>query len=336
MQSGWHENPAGTGLTRSRLTVEEMTVAVIIPTFNHAHFLADAIASVLAQTRQADEIIVVDDGSTDDPAMVVAKFPTLRLIRQDNRGLSAARNTGMRNGKASHIIFLDADDRLLPTALQSGLTCAAAHPECAFIYGGSNYVSEDGHPLWSKIAEPINGNAFLEFLRRNQTGGIMTVVFRRDCLLAVDGFDETLRRAEDHDLYLRMTQKYTVASHQEIVAEYRRHDQNMSNDYSAQLKVILLVLDHHEASCRTDAQRAALQEGRMYYRSLYVSRMLGAASVNWRARHDVGILARDLIQAAGWSPGFTMRTLLGFFGRRATKILMYPIAQLIQRLRRQP
>src|ERR1700722_8551845 len=327
MQSGWHENPAGTGLTRSRLTVEEMTVAVIIPTFNHAHFLADAIASVLAQTRQADEIIVVDDGSTDDPAMVVAKFPTLRLIRQDNRGLSAARNTGMRNGKASHIIFLDAHDLLLRTALQSGLACAAAHPECAFIYGGSNYVSEDGHPLWSKIAEPINGDAFLEFLRRNQTGGIMTVVFRRDCLLAANGFDETLRRGEDYDLYLRMTQKYPVASHREIVAEYRRHDQNMSNDHAAQLKVTLLILDRQEARITSDFARAVLREARVDIRRHYVSRMLGEASVRWRARRNIGILVLDLIKAALWSPDIVARTLLTGFGGRSSKMLLRSIAE---------
>ena len=117
MQAVWRRELAGTELHKTG-SIDGMTVAVIIPTFNHARFLAEAIKSVLAQTRPADEIIVVDDGSTDDPAAVVAKFPTVRLIRQDNRGLSAARNTGLRNCKASHIVFLDADDRLLPTALE--------------------------------------------------------------------------------------------------------------------------------------------------------------------------------------------------------------------------
>ncbi len=74
-----------------------MTVAVIIPVFNQARFLADAIMSALAQTCQADEIIVVDDGSTDDVLSVVAQFPKIQLIRQENRGLSAARNTGLRS-----------------------------------------------------------------------------------------------------------------------------------------------------------------------------------------------------------------------------------------------
>ena len=95
--NNWTRKPAATGLNETASYGGLMTVAVVIPTFNHAHFLADAIMSVLGQTRQADEIIVVDDGSTDDPATVVAQFPKARLIRQDNRGLSAARNMGLRS-----------------------------------------------------------------------------------------------------------------------------------------------------------------------------------------------------------------------------------------------
>jgi hypothetical protein len=87
----------------------------------------------------------------------------------------------------------------------------------------------------------------------------------------------------------------------------------------AQLKAILLVLNRHKARRRTDLHRVALQEGRTYYRSLYVSRMIGAASVRWRARHDIGILVRDLIQAARWSPFLTITTLLNALVRRATK-----------------
>src|SRR5689334_10446763 len=109
-----------------------MSVTVIIPTFNHAHYLADAIASVVAQTHPADEIIVVDDGSTDDPAAVVARFNGVRLIRQNNRGLSAARNMGLHSSTTSYVVFLDADDRLLPIALEAGLDVAATYPNRAF------------------------------------------------------------------------------------------------------------------------------------------------------------------------------------------------------------
>ena len=106
------------------------TVSVIIPTYNHAHFLPDALSSVLTQTRPADEIIVVDDGSCDNPGAVIERFPGVRLIKQENRGRSAARNTGLWNANSSHVVFLDADDRLLPNALEVGLNCAATFPDC--------------------------------------------------------------------------------------------------------------------------------------------------------------------------------------------------------------
>src|SRR5262245_30899367 len=100
---------------------DSRTVCIVITTFNHAHFLADALLSVRAQTRQPDEVIVVDDGSEDNPAAVLAQFPEVRIIRQENQGLATARNVGLRASCASHIVFLDADDRLRATALQSGL-----------------------------------------------------------------------------------------------------------------------------------------------------------------------------------------------------------------------
>ena len=108
---------------------EGLSVAVIIPTYNHARYLADAISSAIAQTRPADEIIVVDDGSTDNPATVVDRFPGVHFIQQENRGRSAARNAGLRTCTSSHVVFLDADDRLLPNAIEDGLSCAAEHPD---------------------------------------------------------------------------------------------------------------------------------------------------------------------------------------------------------------
>jgi glycosyltransferase involved in cell wall biosynthesis len=328
MQTVLHGKPAETGFDKASITVDGMTVAVIIPTFNHARFLGEAIESVRAQTRPADEIIVVDDGSTDNAEVVVAQFPDVRLIRTENRGPSAARNTGLWNCKADYVIFLDADDRLLPTALEAGLVCAAAHPDCAFFYGGLHRVSEDGTLLSSHIYKPLNGDAYLEFLRRNQVSGIMSVLFRRDCLLAVNGFDETLRRAEDYDSYLRIARKYRIVTYPDFVAEYRKHSYNASNDHLAQLKATLLVLGRHRQHLASDDHRAALVEGRKYYRSLYASRMVDAAIVRWRACHSLIDLLGDVIRAARWSPFSTFLRCGRGLGRRA-KIVLERMSEML-------
>ena len=265
------------GLDKRDSTGDRATVAVVIPVFNHAHFLADALNSVLTQTRQADEIIVVDDGSTDNPAAIAAQFPNVRLIRQDNRGLAAARNTGLRGCATSHVVFLDADDLLLPHALEAGLACFARHPDYAFVYGGHRCIAEDGRHLYD-LFRAIDGDAHLAMLRRNEICMIAAVLFRRDCLLTAGGFDESLRRCEDVDIYLRITHKYPIAGHSTIVAEYRKHSENMSNNNVAQLKTVLGVLNRHAARIdSTSAIRAALRDGRAEVRELYASRMIGAA-----------------------------------------------------------
>ncbi len=290
--------------------------------------------SVLAQTRQADRIIVVDDGSSDDPASVVAQFQKVQLIRQVNRGPSAARNVGLRCCTTSHIVFLDADDRLLPTALQKGLVCITGRPDCAFVYGGYHVISESGHPVGPDRLWPIEGDAHLALLRKNLLGPSAVVLYRCDCLLAVNGYDETLRRAEDYDLYLRIAQRYPIASHPEVIVEYRRHGQNITNNHFQQLRAVLRVLDlHQDRIVFNSATRAALKEGRASRRNYYVSRMLDQASVRWRARHDIGVLVRDLTQATWWSPFITMRALFGALSHRASKGLPRPIAQWARRLR---
>jgi glycosyltransferase involved in cell wall biosynthesis len=322
MQTAWQHEPAEAGLNQADFEGGRAIVAVIIPTFNQARFLADAIESVLAQTHPADEVVVVDDGSIDDPAAVVAQFPGVRLIRQDNRGPSAARNLGLRNCNANYIVFLDADDRLLPTALESGLACLAGQPDCAFAYGGYRLMSEEGDPVGPDSVDPIRGDAHLAFVRGCPISMPSTAIFRRDCLLEINGFNETMRRAEDRDLYLRITQKYPIAFHCRAVAEYRRHDQNATNDYLAQLKAVLSLLDFHEARITADAvTRAALREGRANKRRHYADQMVHTAVAHWSAHHDVGAIVRDLVQSARWSPYFTIRSLLGVMYRRASKSL---------------
>ncbi|MBU6461141.1 MAG: glycosyltransferase [Bradyrhizobium sp.] len=310
-------------------------VAVIIPTFNQARFLGDAINSALAQTRLPDEIIVVDDGSTDDPATVVAQFPNVRLIRQENRGLSGARNTGLRNAAASYVLFLDADDRLMPRAVEAGLACIASRPDCAFVYGGFRPISENGRIIGPDYVDSIDGNAHLAFLRRGFSTPSM-VLFRRDCLLEINGFDETLRRVEDRDLYLRLTQKYPIAGHKEIVTEYRMHGQNTSSNRVEQLKALFQIFKQYEARNAPDPLTlSALREGRALKRKEFASDMIRKAASQWRARRPRTAM-RSLAQSARWAPYFTGRALSAAVARRASKVLPRPAVRWIDSFRSEP
>src|SRR5829696_8499022 len=108
-------------------------VSVVIPCYNQAHFLGEAIESVLSQSYRHFELIVVDDGSTDETSEVASRYEGVRLIRQENQGLSGARNTGIGHSGGEFLVFLDADDRLLLGALEAGLRCFEAHPEYALV-----------------------------------------------------------------------------------------------------------------------------------------------------------------------------------------------------------
>jgi len=238
-------------------------VAVVITTYNHAHFLAEAIASVEAQTHPAAMVVVVDDGSTDDPARIVAQFPRVQLIRQDNQGLAAARNTGLHAAEAEYVTFLDADDRLLPDAISAGLACFAAAPGSAFVYGAHRRIDQAGGPIGGTRYEPTETNGYSGLLGGNRIGMHATVLYRCDALRAVGGFDAVLRRCEDYDLYLRLARDSRVASHPTLVAEYRWHDMNMSHDLRAMLRSVLAVHGQQRAAAATHPETlAAWRAGR--------------------------------------------------------------------------
>jgi glycosyltransferase involved in cell wall biosynthesis len=306
------------------VSIDHASVAVVITTFNHARFLAEAVTSVLAQTRPADKIIVVDDGSTDDPAAIVAHFPTVQFIRQDNRGLAAARNTGLRSCVASHVVFLDADDRLLPIAIEKGLAYITTRRDCAFVYGGHRSISEDGHTIGPDYVALIDGDAHLAMLRRNQIAMHGAVLYRCDCLLEMNGFDETLGVCEDYDMYLRITQKYAIASHPMIVAEYRRHSQNMSNGVKKMYVGGCVVLDRHAARISSSPTAlAVLDEGRAIRRAEY-ARRYHANGAAWLARGEIRKTVWSLAQAARLSPSLTLRLMFNSFRRRMGKELPLP------------
>ena len=266
-------------------------VSVIVPCFNQGRFLADAIGSVLRQSYNRHEIIVVDDGSTDNSAEVATRFADVRLIRQNNAGLSAARNTGLKASKGTRIVFLDADDRLLPHALEIGTNRLDAHGDCAFAYGKYRVITEDGRRIDCTPREYSQEEPYLRLLHTNYIGMQSAVMYRRQVFDVVGHFDQSLTACEDYDLYLRITRDYPVYRHSETVAEYRQHDSNMSRSSDLMLKQSLSVLRSQWKYARGNKRaREAYRAGVANWRDLYGTKLLTSI----RSR----IAARDWASAA--------------------------------------
>lgn len=229
-------------------------VSVVIPTYGRADYLLAAIDSVLAQTRPPGEIIVVDDGSPDDTADRVASLVRagrVRYVRRENGGLAAARNTGAAHAAGAFLLFLDDDDLLVPTALEALVDALETRPEYAFAYG--DWVRFAGAtpppPDDRKPPEVADRNAFLMF---NRIGTAGMVLMRRAAYEAVGGFDASLRKVEDWDMWLRMLARYPALNVGRSVLFYRLHANNVSHDIAGMYQASLGVARSHLAALPPD------------------------------------------------------------------------------------
>ncbi len=278
-------------------------VALIVTCYNHARFLAEALESGLAQPRPFREIILVDDGSTDDTAEVASRFPQVRYLWQENRGLAAARNSGLRASTCEFLVFLDADDRLHPGAVEAGLRCLEGHPSARLAYGSFQYVLPTGET--SSVAEfkDCGTDAYLALLRDNCIAMHATVMYRRESLLAVNGFDERLRACEDYDLYLRVARDGNIACHDTIVADYRRHGGNMSRNSRLMLDTSLGVLKAQWPLVRSDpARRRAYREGVRNWQVLYGTKWAGEIAQRRREGAPLTAVAAEACSLAVRAP----------------------------------
>jgi glycosyltransferase involved in cell wall biosynthesis len=278
-------------------------VSVVIPCFDYAHFLDQAIRSVLDQNYPAIEIVVVNDGSTDDPAAVVARFPMVRYVTQENRGLAAARNTGLAHCHGDFVVFLDADDRLLPEAIVTGARLLEANPALGFAVGYSTLISGDG------LAQPTvnkpgceGDDAYISLLRRNTIRNPATVLFRRQIVETVGGFAAGVDACADYALYLRISRSYPVVFHDMVVSEYRRHTQNMSNNSAQMLRQALCVLRRQRSYLVTRAHRQAFRDGVRNIRIYYGDQLVTQIRARIRKRSEWGRLLRDVAVLILWHP----------------------------------
>jgi glycosyltransferase involved in cell wall biosynthesis len=261
-------------------------VSVVIPCYRQAHFLDEAIESVLAQSYPHFELVVVDDGSIDNTAAIAGKYPGLRYIRQKNAGLSAARNTGLRHSLGKYLVFLDADDRLLANALEAGLQCFTSHPESAFVYGYSHFVAFDGSPMRGRQPVHVEGDYYLALLRNCPIAAPGCVMYRREIFELVDGFDTSLSPAADYALYYRVARQFPIRCHEQTIVEYRRHDTNMTRGYEQMLKYNLAALRTQRRYVRRSAERReAYQAGIRFWKQAHGHLVVRAVRASIEAKH---------------------------------------------------
>jgi glycosyltransferase involved in cell wall biosynthesis len=187
-------------------------VSVVIPTHNRAHFLRSAIESVLGQSYPALELIVVDDGSTDDTRSIVKEYGDRAkyLFQEGPRGPAAARNRGIQEAAGEFIAFLDSDDVWLRDKLQKQLTLFQKNPSVGMVGGGCTYTHRTGQSVGSTVFGPWHIEYEDFAVSAAMPGSASNAVIRRSALVEVGMFDESLHRAEDRELWMRISQKFPV------------------------------------------------------------------------------------------------------------------------------
>jgi glycosyltransferase involved in cell wall biosynthesis len=239
------------GIPMMTAPFEPGLVSVIIPVYNRASLVERTIDSALNQTYANVEIVVIDDGSTDETPLVLARYAELypsqvRVIRQANAGQVVARNKGIAVARGEYMAFLDSDDTWHPTKLARQLPLFKNG--VGLVYSSIFEVDDDDRVLRAVPCEPnMRGYIYESLLVRNRmTGG--SVVVTREALGQTGVFDTQLRAAENWDLWIRIAEKFAVDYVDEPLINYRVHDSNMSRDESRMREATSALLRKHFAS----------------------------------------------------------------------------------------
>jgi len=224
------------------------SVSAVIPTFNRARFLPAAVASIRAQTLPCDEIVIVDDGSTDGtPAAVSALGGGIKYVRQSNAGPAAARNRGIAEASGELVAFLDTDDRWLPTKIERQVSVLRREPSIALVSADMAVEDADGRRLVESNFErrglrqlfvQLAGRPVPEAPRRLLQINFIntsTVLARRDVLQQLRGFDSRLRYGEDLELWLRIAARHPIACVPTVEEIRVEHEANVTRSIEPML-----------------------------------------------------------------------------------------------------
>jgi glycosyltransferase involved in cell wall biosynthesis len=225
-------------------------VSVVIATYNYGRYLGGALGSALGQSFRDLEVIVVDDGSTDDTSAVVARYSSddrIRYERTNHLGQSAAKNTGIRLARGRLIAFLDADDLWLPTKLEKQLALLKANPTLGVVYSRRSLMNESGRPLEYEQPALFRGRV-LDAMFRNNFICFSSAVVHRRVFKHLGLFDESLPLAIDYEFWLRVAAAYALDYVDEPLVQYRTGHASLSRRTEERLKVAFAVMRRFQST----------------------------------------------------------------------------------------
>jgi glycosyltransferase involved in cell wall biosynthesis len=298
------------------------TVTVVIPCFNQARYLADAVKSVHIQTHPSIECIVVDDGSTDETSEVAARLGA-RVIRQQNRGVSAARNAGLRVARGELVVFLDADDVLLPDALARGAEALAVKTGIDAVVSRCEAMDERGTPIPVSHHDVDPNHLYLEWLSRNFVWTPGAAMFRRHALIELGGFCTDYGPAADLALYLRLARDERIAYIPGYSVRYRQHAESMSRNPALMLRATQLALRRESREAPSHAQ-AAIKRGRRVWRDWYGEQIVHDVRRGWHTRTWTRAHLKAMLVLIWNCPGLVLQHLTRKTARSIRTIVRSP------------
>lgn len=221
-------------------------VSAVIPNYNYAQYIGEAVESALHQTYENIEVIVVDDGSSDDSLKVLSAFGNrIMVISQKNAGVATARNNGVKASTGEYVAFLDADDVWLPEKIEQQVACFLAKPELGLVHVGVQDISADGRDL-DVHADGMQGRVSHELLLFDRPvilGGGSGIMVRRKIFDEVGGFDMRLSTSADWDLFYQISSRYEVGFVSDVLLRYRFHGSNMHGNIDRMRREMIVGFD---------------------------------------------------------------------------------------------
>ncbi len=220
-------------------------VSVVIPAYNAMVYLPKTLESVLRQTFTDFEVLIINDGSSDGIVEWAAQVtnPRVKLISQENRGLSGARNTGIEHAEGKYIAFLDADDLWEPTKLEKQVRCFEDKSAVGVVYTWTTLVDEQDNPTGRMFASQAEGDVWQQLLEADVISSGSSAMVRRSCFETAGLFDQSLTSAEDLDMWLRIAVHYPFAAVKEPLTLYRQHPTSMSKNRQRMLQSLRIVIE---------------------------------------------------------------------------------------------